>query len=119
VVAGENPLKVWGDGSPIRDFIHAKDVARGMMLVVENGVNKPVNLGSGTGVTIRKIAEIVAENAPSGAVEIVWDIDKPAGDKKRLMDVSRAKEIGFTPEIKIEDGIKKTYLKAKEFKKIV
>ena len=48
-LAGEDPLTVWGDGSPIRDFIHAEDVARGMMLAVEKGVTEPINLGSGTG----------------------------------------------------------------------
>ena len=45
-------LEVWGDGSPIRDFIHAKDVARGMMFAVENKITKPINLGSGNEVTI-------------------------------------------------------------------
>jgi GDP-L-fucose synthase len=53
-------LEVWGDGSPVRDFIHAKDVARGMIHMVENKITQPVNLGSGTGVTIKEIAEVVA-----------------------------------------------------------
>lgn len=105
---GEKPLTVWGDGSPIRDFIHAYDVARGMMLAVEKGINQPVNLGSGTGVTIKQIAEIVAANIEDGPVEIVWDITKPAGDAKRLMDMSRANSYGFKPEISIEKGILET-----------
>lgn len=111
---GEKPLTVWGDGSPIRDFIHARDVARGMMLAVEKGINEPINLGSGTGVTIKQIAEIVAQNVPQGPVELVWDTTKPAGDAKRLMDMTRAASYGFTPQISIEDGIKETiewYLK--------
>lgn len=105
---GENPLTVWGDGSPIRDFIHAKDVARGMMIMVEKGVSEPVNLGSGTGVTIKQVAETVAQNVPSGAVPIVWDITKPAGDKKRLMDTTRAKKYGFECQVSLEEGIKET-----------
>jgi len=105
---GESPLTVWGDGSPIRDFIHARDVARGMMLAVEKGVNEPINLGSGTGVTIKQIAEIVAANMPGGAIDIVWDTDKPKGDAKRLMDMARAKSYGFEPQISIEQGIKET-----------
>src|SRR3990167_1293565 len=105
---GENPLTVWGDGSPIRDFIHARDVARGMMLAVENGINEPINLGSGTGVTIKEIAEIVVANIPGGPVELLWDITKPKGDAKRLMDMTRANAYGFKPEISIEAGIIET-----------
>jgi GDP-L-fucose synthase len=105
---GENPLTVWGDGSPIRDFIYAKDVARGMMLAVEKGINEPINLGSGTGVTIKQIAEIIASNVPKGALNITWDTTKPAGDAKRLMDMTRATNYGFRPLVSIEDGIKET-----------
>jgi GDP-L-fucose synthase len=105
---GENPLTVWGDGSPIRDFIHANDVARGMMLAVEAGINEPINLGSGTSVTIREIAEIIAKYVPNGPIEIVWDSTKPKGDAKRLMDMTRANSYGFKPEISIEQGIKET-----------
>lgn len=106
---GENPLTVWGDGSPIRDFIHAKDVARGMMLAVERGINEPINLGSGTGVTIKTIAEMVAKNVPGGPIPIIWDTNKPSGDAKRLMDITRAKSsCEFVPQISIEEGIKET-----------
>ena len=54
--SGERPLTVWGDGSPIRDFIYSDDVADGMIEVVKRGYNKPINLGSGSGVTIKEIA---------------------------------------------------------------
>ena len=105
---GESPLTVWGDGSPIRDFIHARDVAAGMMLAVEKGINEPINLGSGTGVTIKQIAEIVAANVPNGPVSLVWDETKPKGDAKRLMDMTRANSYGFQPQVSIEQGIKET-----------
>jgi GDP-L-fucose synthase len=107
-MSGESPLTVWGDGSPIRDFIHARDVATGMMLAVENGINEPINLGSGTGVTIKQIAEIVAANVPNGPLKLEWDIEKPKGDAKRLMDMTRANSYGFAPKISIEEGIKET-----------
>jgi len=105
VVEGENPLVVWGDGSTVRDFIHARDVARGMMLALEKLPGHPINLGSGVGVTIRRIVEIIVSNMEIKP-EVVWDISKPSGDKKRLMDISRAKAIGFQPAISIEKGIK-------------
>ncbi len=107
-LSGENPLTVWGDGSPIRDFIHAKDVARGMMLAVEKGINEPINLGSGAGVTIKEVAEAVAKGVPGGPLPIVWDTTKPAGDKKRLMDMTRAKSYGFECQVSLENGIKET-----------
>lgn len=105
----ENPLIVWGDGLPIRDFIYSKDVARGMMLAIEKGVNVPVNLGSGKGITIRELAETVAKLVPGGPIKIVWDKSKPIGDKKRLMDTTRARELlGFKPMVSLEQGIKET-----------
>ena len=107
-VDGENPLTVWGDGSSIRDFIFSKDVARGMMLAVEKGINEPINLGSGTGISIKQIAETIAKNVPNGPVPIIWDTEKPKGDAKRLMDMSRADSYGFQPVISIEEGIKET-----------
>lgn len=108
VVDGERPLTVWGDGSPIRDFIFAKDCARGMMLAVEKGINEPINLGSGSGITIKQVAEMVAKHAPGGKAEIVWDTDKPKGDAKRLMDMTRAAGYGFQCEVGIEEGVKTT-----------
>lgn len=105
-LSGVNPLVVWGDGSAVRDFIHARDVARGMMLVMEKQYSQPINLGSGTGVTIREVAEIVCRNVPR--LGLVWDTSKPSGDARRLMDTRRAESIGFRPCIGIADGIAET-----------
>lgn len=105
-VLGENPLVVWGDGSPIRDFIHARDVARGMMMAVEMGINQPINLGSGTGVSIRELAEIVA--SAMGDIPIVWDTSKPKGDARRLMDTKRAESYGIRPQISFDEGVRET-----------
>jgi GDP-L-fucose synthase len=98
-------LSVWGDGSPVRDFIYAKDVARGMIFAVENKISKPVNLGSGNGISIKEIAETVAVyfNKP-----IEWDITKPSGDPIRILDMTRANSYGFQVETNIQDGIKST-----------
>ena len=98
-------LEVWGDGSPIRDLIYSEDVARGMIHMVENEVTEPVNLGSGTGVTIKEIAEIVSDYFDK---EIVWDTTKPMGDMKRLMSMERANGYGFYPQVSLKDGIIRT-----------
>lgn len=102
---GENPLVVWGDGTSVRDFIHARDVAMGMLIAIEKGAGQVVNLGSGVGVSIKEIVEIIVSNMKNKP-EVVWDKSKPSGDKKRLMDISRARAIGFEPDISIEQGIK-------------
>lgn len=107
VFSGENPLRVWGDGSAIRDFIHARDVARAMMFVVENGINVPVNLGSGKGVSVREIVDIITHNVPFD-VEVEWDTTKPAGDAMRIMNVERITSFGFKNSIPIEEGIQQT-----------
>lgn len=118
---GEDPFVVWGNGSPIRDFIHAKDVARGMLLALEKcpGPDKPINLGSGTGYTIKNLVEIITDNIDKKPT-IIWDISKPSGDQKRLMDITRARELlGWQPEISLEEGIKETVKWYKENKDII
>ena len=115
---GENPLVVWGDGTPIRDFIHAKDIARGMTLVMQNDITQPVNLGSGNGVSISEIVEIIVNNMEEKP-KVVWNTLKPSGDKRRLMDISRAKSIGFEPIISIKEGIKEVMDWYKENRDVV
>jgi GDP-L-fucose synthase len=63
-----------------------------------------LNLGSGKGVTIKQLVEIIAANLPKKP-KVVWDTSKPAGDKKRLMDMARAHKYGFQPQISIEKGV--------------
>ena len=97
-------LEVWGDGSPIRDFIYSEDVARDDGSGQE-GVKEPINLGSGEGVQIKRIAEIIAKETGK---QIKWLTDKPMGDKKRIMNTERAKSYGIKTEVSVEEGIKAT-----------
>ena len=98
-------LSVWGDGTPIRDFIHSKDVARGMVFAVENKITEPLNLGSGDGVNIAKLASSIAARFECG---IEFDKSKPNGDHKRILDMSRAYSYGFKNTVDIDDGIDDT-----------
>ena len=101
----DDVINVWGDGSPIRDFIYAEDVARGMLHMVENKVNHTVNLGSGEGVKISDIANTIGRHFDK---EVKYDKSKPNGDMKRLMSMKRANDFGFTPKTSLNDGIQKT-----------
>lgn len=108
IVDGENPLTVWGTGTPIRDFIYARDCAEGMIHMVEKEVTQPVNLGSGKGVTIKELVETlvdISEEKPS----VVWDSTKPDGDAKRLFDMTRANSYGFFPTTSFRQGLTEVY----------
>jgi len=108
VVSGEDPLQVWGDGSPIRDFIHALDVARGMLFVMERGISEPVNLGSGKGITIRDlVGEIVASAGETlgKRPSVRYDPSKPSGDRMRVLSMERAERLGFRPQVPLGEGI--------------
>jgi nucleoside-diphosphate-sugar epimerase len=102
----ELPIKIWGDGTAVRDFIYCEDVANGMIDVIEKNYTLPVNLGSGTGTRISEIAEILLEIFPNK--EIIWDSKMPKGDDIRLMDTTRAESIGIKSKIDIKKGLTKT-----------
>ncbi len=104
-LAGENRIKVWGDGSSIRDFVHTRDVARGILLVAEKMPQQPVNLGSGSGISIRELVDIILSNVDA-AIEVEWDTSMPTGDGVRILDIERAQALGFQPSISMEEGIR-------------
>jgi len=106
-VEGENPFRVWGDGSPERDFLHAKDAARGILLAAQKGEGMVLNIGSGKGLSIRKLVDTILSGL-SKKPNIIFDVSKPAGDKIRIMNIDRARSIGFEPQISIEEGVKET-----------
>jgi GDP-L-fucose synthase len=104
-LSGGDSLKVWGDGAAVRDFIHSRDVARGMLLVAEKMPGKPVNLGCGIGVSIKTLVETIV-SCLDMKLKILWDETKPHGDNKRIMDISTATSMGYRPEISLKEGIR-------------
>jgi GDP-L-fucose synthase len=105
----ENELVVWGDGSSIRDFVYCEDVAKGMLHAVNNKISEPLNIGSGTGISIKNLVEVIVKNLPEEKkIEIKWDTSKPSGDKVRIMSMERATKYNFKATTTLEDGIKAT-----------
>ena len=100
-------LKVWGNGKPRRDFMFSEDCAEAMKLVLKKNINYPVNLGSGYGISIKKIAEIIKKNINRN-LEIEWQSKKSKGDNIRVLSIQKLKKIGFKPRYSLEEGIKKT-----------
>ncbi|MBR9706729.1 NAD-dependent epimerase/dehydratase family protein [Candidatus Pacearchaeota archaeon] len=106
--ASDGELEVWGDGSEIRDFVYVEDIARGMMMTLEQSPNVPINLGSGKRYSIKDLAETVASNFDP-ALKLKWKPTEFGGDKIRVLDASRAKDlIGWESKITLQEGIKKT-----------
>jgi GDP-L-fucose synthase len=107
--AGERRVTLWGDGSPTREFIHAGDAARGIVLAAERYTSTaPVNIGAGREISIKELAELIRERTGFEG-EIEWDTSKPNGQPRRALEVSRARErFGFEAEISLEDGLSET-----------
>ncbi len=103
----DNKVTLWGDGSPIRDFIFSEDVARCMLRVIESNYEKPINAGSGLGYSIKELAQII-RNKIDKNIDIIWDKSKPNGDKIRLMDTKSYKNLNFENKFDLENGIRET-----------
>lgn len=107
--AGAAFIECWGTGSATREFLYAEDCARGLILAAEkyNG-EEPVNLGSGREISIKELVHIVCEEVGFDG-EIRWDADKPDGQPRRGLDVSRAREqFGFEAQTDFREGLRKT-----------
>ncbi len=108
-VRGDAVLRLWGTGTPLRDFLHADDLAEACVLLLER-YSQPghINVGSGEEVTIRDLAGLVAQvTGFAGRVE--FDPAMPDGTPRKLMDVSRIRALGWKPRISLADGIRDAY----------
>ena len=105
---GEDPLRVWGDGSAIRDFAYCEDVARGMILALYHGTgSRFVNLGSGKGYSVRELVETLQTFI---SFNYEFDASKSSGFPRRIMDISLAREmLGYEPATSLLEGLKETW----------
>lgn len=103
-----NPFEVWGTGNEVRDFLHVEDLARGCLLMLEkHAVCDPVNIGYGSGITIRRVVEIILDAAGHGNADLRFDSTKPTTIPFRLVDTSKATRIlAFQPSISLESGLR-------------
>lgn len=107
---GDSKLVVWGSGKPKREFLHVDDMADACVLVMEQGIRDGLyNVGTGTDVTIRELAETIIDVVGFKG-ELAFDASKPDGTPRKLLDVSRLKEMGWSARIGLKDGITTTYL---------
>lgn len=107
---GDRDLVVWGSGRPRREFLHVDDLAEACVYLMKKDYDgPPVNIGCGQDVTIRELAEMVME-VTGFKGDIVFDSSKPDGTPRKLLDVSRLADLGWTAKTGLRDGIKRAYL---------
>jgi len=103
------PVTLWGSGTPMREFLFVDDMAKAVVYALENKLPEYLyNVGSGKDVTIKALAQTI-QRVTGHSGEIVWDASKPDGTPRKLMDVSKLKEVGWSYTTDLEDGIKQTY----------
>lgn len=102
-------VTLWGSGKPMREFLHVDDMAAAVVFALENQLDEHLyNVGTGTDLTIKELAELIQKTVGHQG-EIIWDSSKPDGTPRKLMDVSKMKNKGWSATISLEAGIKATY----------
>ena len=106
---GDDKVTLWGSGSPLREFLHADDLASACLFLLENYDDEiAINVGTGKDISIKELAELI-KGIVGFEGKIDWDSSKPDGTPRKLLDVSRITDLGWKPTISLEDGIRSTY----------
>ena len=118
-IRSEKKVTIWGDGSPKREFLHVKDMAEACIYLMniskkrfynsKKNNSEHVNIGSGTEITIYDLAKLISKTIGFKG-KIVFDKSKPNGTIRKLLDCSKLKKLGWKAKIKLQQGIKESYL---------
>ena len=102
-------ISLWGSGNPRREFMHVDDLAEAILLLIQKyDSDEPINVGVGQDLTIFELANLIKKIVKYEG-KINWDITKPDGTPRKLLDISKLKNLGFQPKIDLENGIESTY----------
>jgi GDP-L-fucose synthase len=108
-MSGDRQVELWGTGSARREFLHADDLGRACIFLLENYDNEiAINIGVGTDITIRELAELIRLTVGFNGL-IKWAGTSEDGTPRKLLDVSRILSLGWKPRIELSDGIRQTY----------
>jgi GDP-L-fucose synthase len=107
--SGDKVVTLWGSGTPRREFLHADDLGRACIFLLENYDDEvAINVGLGEDVSIKELAELIQKiTGFEGVIE--WDSSKPDGTPRKLLDTSKLNTLGWQPKVSLEDGIRSTY----------
>ena len=102
-------VKLWGDGSPKREFLHVDDLAEALYICMEKYDDEEIiNIGTGEDVTIKELAEIIID-VTGYENDYEWDTSKPNGTPRKVLNVDKMKALGWEPKISLREGIESTY----------
>ncbi len=108
-VSGAHSVEIWGDGSALREFLHVADFARACLILLDKFDSPmPINIGSGSEIRIEKLAALIAKIVDYSGI-ITFDISRPNGTPRKLLDSSLVNGMGWEPLIELEEGIATTY----------
>ena len=121
-VNGNATVKLWGSGTPMREFLFVDDLAEAVVFALENKLPEYLyNVGTGIDLTIKELAETI-QRVVGHTGDLIWDRTKPDGTPRKLLDVSKMHALGWKNNINLENGIQKTYKwfleNIKEIKKV-
>jgi GDP-L-fucose synthase len=102
-------VSLWGDGSPLREFLHVDDLAEAvLLLLISYKENEPVNIGVGEDLSIMELSNLI-KDVVGFTGEVNWDQTRPNGTPRKLLDISKLKNLGWEPKIDLVKGITSTY----------
>lgn len=102
-------VECWGDGSPMREFLHVDDLAEACYVaMMKYDGDQHINVGTGEDITIKELAETIAD-VVGYKEEIIWNTTKPNGTPRKVLNVDKMKSLGWEPKIGLREGIEKTY----------
>ena len=108
-IANTSQVTIWGDGTPLREFLHVEDLARAcLMLLDKYDDSAAINIGSGQEITIARLAKLASKTIGFKG-DIAFDMERPNGTPRKLLDSSKISELGWKPRISLENGIALTY----------
>lgn len=112
----ETEFKIWGSGKPLREFLYVDDLSYAIDFIIKNNITLDLlNVGSGDEISIKNLAEIIKQIIGFNG-ELTYDLSKPDGNPRKLLDTTKLNNLGWRPKISLENGLKKTvewYLKNK------
>ena len=102
-------VKLWGDGSPKREFLHVDDLAEALYIIMERyDDGEIINVGTGEDITIKELSEMIVE-VTGYENEYEWDTTKPNGTLRKVLNVDKVKSLGWEPKIELKEGLESTY----------
>ena len=102
-------VKLWGDGSPKREFLHVDDLSEALYIIMDRYDDEEIiNVGTGEDITIKELAEMIVE-VTGYKNEYEWDTSRPNGTLRKVLDVDKIKSLGWEPEIGLKEGLEITY----------